>query len=44
MTRDLQLAKRIRGDRFWFIITCNIHKFLNSLLYMKVLIKLTYLN
>jgi hypothetical protein len=26
MTRDLQLAKRIRGDRFWFtIVLCFIH-------------------
>jgi hypothetical protein len=22
MTRDLQLAKRIRGDRFWFCLWC----------------------
>jgi hypothetical protein len=22
MTRDLQLAKRIRGDRFWFYLKC----------------------
>jgi hypothetical protein len=32
MTRDLQLAKRIRGDRFWCLYWYNIS---NILIYIK---------
>jgi hypothetical protein len=31
MTRDLQLAKRIRGDRFWFYLWCIYSIFLFSI-------------